>query len=524
MKKLYTLVLCLALLVLAACGDNLFGSSNSGSSDCGKDIKCLRIDAENAFRRGDDSISYEICSKILDIDSTVSFGYFCMAKASLWWYDINPLSIFSVIRPKEDEFGVPQCPLMSADINKRNGYLQAMKKIVPVLSELDRRDTLTALYERYKSGDISDTVVTKFKDKFCGGSIQNCKDTTAKKEPFPLSDREFKSSYFGGVLFLSSFTKWFLGIFDTNGDGRLETGCQNCDLPISATCPKDSITGEMSVVIDTKEILDNLKNDLDDYYKCLECKICDSVCPMPSEVDNINKTIDDFVDVNSDNFKDLENIINNLGLDTTGLKDEIDKYKSYASFYKVGTHIDEDGDGCIDEDLLDGQDNDGDGLPNANARLASVDPPDTTTNKFGYNEINNSMFGSNAGYGGENLNYNKPVLVPAPFKVCNDPKCSNYTELWGDGETVTIIGFVKMAGYWTSNDMALKLKVAQDTICPPQYDLKYRKEKIGGCWPYYDETKFVQYWLKRKLASEKDQANRVSQSCKTCNGTTGCLK
>jgi len=523
MKKLYTLMLCLALLVLVACGDNLFGSS-SGNSDCGNDIKCLRLDAENAFRKGDDKRAYNICSKILSIDSSVSFGYFGMAKSSLWGNGINPLSMFSVIKPKEDEFGVPQCPFMGADTKTQDNYLQAMKEIVPVLSALDRRDTLTALYERYKRGE-KDSTITAFKDIFCGGNAQSCRDTTAKKEQFPLSDREYKSSYFGGILLLSSFTKWFLGFFDTNNDGNL-TGSPG-DLPIAARCPIDSITGEMSVVIDTKQILDDLQDGLQKYYNCLETctKNCDcEMSGVTDEIDNLNKTIDNFT--GDDNFKELEDILSNFvtndpdNPDQASIKDEINKYKAYAAFYKVGTHIDEDGDGCIDEDLLDGQDNDGDGLPNANARLASADPE----NKYyGYNEINNSMFGSNPN--GYDSKYNKPVRLPPPVRIYNDAKKTAYTDLWGDESgLVTVIGFTQESGYWTSNDMALKLAVAQDTVCGElRYDLDDRKKLIGGCWPNYDDDKFIKYWLKRGLASKSDQDKRVHPKCKTCTGSA-CLK
>ena len=36
--------------------------------------------------------------------------------------------------------------------------------------------------------------------------------------------------------------------------------------------------------------------------------------------------------------------------------------KATIGFYKVGDGIDNDGDGCVDEEILDGIDNDGDGL------------------------------------------------------------------------------------------------------------------------------------------------------------------
>jgi hypothetical protein len=137
MKKLYIFALYFALLVLAACGENWYGSSSIGG---GSDVKSMRIDAENSFRKGDYKGSYKLCSLIVAKEPSSSFGYFGMAKASLWQYGVSPLSVFSLLKPLEGE-----CPFMGEDVNVRNDYLQAMRKIFNSLTELDRRDSLTAL-------------------------------------------------------------------------------------------------------------------------------------------------------------------------------------------------------------------------------------------------------------------------------------------------------------------------------------------------------------------------------------------
>ena len=58
MNKLHIAILCFAVAALMSCSDNLFGSSSAGS--CGKDIKCLRLEAENAFRSSSYEKSYDI--------------------------------------------------------------------------------------------------------------------------------------------------------------------------------------------------------------------------------------------------------------------------------------------------------------------------------------------------------------------------------------------------------------------------------------------------------------------------------
>jgi hypothetical protein len=135
------------------------------------------------------------------------------------------------------------------------------------------------------------------------------------------------------------------------------------------------------------------------------------------------------------------------------------------------------------------------------------------------------MWGNNPYRDSENWVYNRPVRKPPPVIIYNDPDHKTYTELWGDEETglVTVIGFTEDPDYWTTRNMDLKLEIAQDTACPPKRDLEFRQKNIGGCWPYYDETKFVKYWLKRELAHPDEQAKRVHPSCKECKGTE-CLR
>ncbi|GBU24109.1 hypothetical protein R83H12_00735 [Fibrobacteria bacterium R8-3-H12] len=577
MKKLRVLALGFVLLALAACSDNLFGSSTPDSSD---DVKSLRVDAENAFRRGDYKKSYDICAKIVAKDSTVSFGYFGMAKASLWLHNINPLSIFSIVKQVDG-----QCPFMGEDIKVQNDYFQAMKEVVLVLAKLDRRDTLTYLYEFHKRAMENkkwDTIIdgktladrlSDFRNTFCDGSpSRDCNDTISggkKGKPFPLSDREYKSSYFGGILLLSVFTKWFLNFLDTNMDDCIamegksgidnpgtnkiaseweKWGCKaihntyDYDLPPALECPRDA-EGNMSVVINPEKILEMLQAKLEYYYKdvanCADA-ICNANNLLPPEIENLNNKIDEF----QGTFEEVENVLNGLGLagsegedDPKNLKDEIDKYKAFASFYKVGTHIDEDGDGCIDEELLDGQDNDGDSLINENSRLAptDIDHPlyGVNSKQYGINSINNSMVGDNPYRDRTNWEYNRLDTLQRPedepVKICNNPDCSVYTPFWTNEKTgsVTILRFTQMTypsdpsqKYWTTRDLNLKLTVAQDTACPPKISLADRKRTIGGCWPNYDECKFVKYWLKRELAIPDVRKTRVHPSCMKYTG--GC--
>jgi hypothetical protein len=229
------------------------------------------------------------------------------------------------------------------------------------------------------------------------------------------------------------------------------------------------------------------------------------------EAGDLNTKIDNF----SGDMDEVISMMDALGMNSGSgdLKGDIEKYKAHAVFYRIGTGIDEDGDGCIEEDILDGQDNDGDGLSNGNARAVDSNP------------INNSM--------SEDPSDNEIISLPTPVYISNrkgetcsieNHNPSSCTALWGDtiAKMATVINFTQKPGYWTSNNTALKLRIAQDTICPPEYSLEERVELIGGCWPNYNKDKFVRFWLKRELARNNNKL-RTHPSCIACVGDA-CLK
>jgi hypothetical protein len=550
-------MLCFALLALTACSDNLFGSGGSSGSDCRSDIKCWRLKAENEFRSGKYADSYESYSKIVSIDSTASVGYFGMAKAGLWMKGINPFDVFRFFNLEDGEI-----PFINEEIFVQNRYYQGMKFAYGPLSILERRDSLTALYELHLSNPTNPSQserVSKFREAFCVDQV--CKDTLGKKSDFPLSDREYKYNSYSGGLLISSTAKSLLAIFDLNNDGciakRGEPGIDNpgdtanakawedwgCsrnghgkfDYDLSITLIKDP---DGNVTVDLSQIEEELEEILGEYYEAINDPRCSieemnkeenvDFCAIPSEISSINEALDGFVG----DLEEVINILDNLGMKTgenceevdeenyceevnNAMKDEIEKYKDYASFYKVGTRIDEDGDGCIDEDLLNGMDNDGDGSKSTDARLAPSDPAKPLTwgitNIMGYH----SMTGD--------PEMDKPIRLPAPQNICNNADCTILSRLWppddDESDSVTVIRFTQEPGYWTSNSLEDKLRVAQDTACPPQISLEERKALIGGCWRWYDEEKFVRYWLKRELSPD---ASRKHPSCVACT-TDQCL-
>jgi hypothetical protein len=520
---------CIIALLLFATIAVLFACSDNSSDDS---IKSLRIDAENAFRRGDYKKAYEICSRIVDQDSSVSFGYHGMAKAGFGERGINIADILSYIETKENDEGETkyQFAFLDSSVKYQNNIFQATKKVSAALAPIDKRDSLTSHYEFHQRGlkgfDSLFTIKVKnadgtetservplaerfrdFRNTFCNAA-GDCSDTNIAKTPFPLVDREYKGDYFRPFLLISHMVKSLLDFYDSDHNGCIaKRGVKGIDYPGDAEwaswgcSTSNAFDPSVGLRIENGKLIIDMKNITED------------------DAEALNDKIDGF----SGDINEVVDIMDALGMGSSNdLKGDVGNFKGYSSFYKIGTGVDEDGDGCIEEDILDGQDNDGDGIKNGNARIAR-------------GVINHSMYGSNP-ESLENINnpINDTMQLDAPVYISNrkgvtrqDCKdnfnLSSCTELWGDSVTqkVTVVRFTQEPGYWTSNNMAHKLAIAQDTACPPRYSLEQRVELIGGCWPNYNEDKFVKYWLKRGLARDK---NRIHPTCKACEGTEGCLK
>jgi len=545
MKKLYIVIM--ALLCLVSCSDNLFGSADGGGN-CGEDIKCLRMQAENDFRAGKYENAHNAYSKIVEINPRASVGYFGMAKVSFWWKNDRPFDILGQLNYGDDEI-----PFMGLSAQTQNKIYQSMKFIAEPLFKLNRRDSLTALYEFHQKNDpnIAPDMakgLAEFRRVFCNGSSTGtCYDTTAgKRDSFPLSDREYKSNTYYAGFSISSLAKNILDILDWNHDGCItRKGNNKEDNPGDTTmykeweawgCSRSSrglfeVDASINIIkdssgnltIDFEQFLEDLDEQLAEYY--LQ-QLNDPNAPLPPQIADINSKIEGF----ANNMGEVIDILGNLGVnqgintgceikseyseeecdpmaeiptDTTDWQAELHKYKDIASFYKIGSRLDEDGDGCIDEELLDEFDNDGDGIKNENGKISTTDIHSPIWGKDG---INNTMLG-NPSLDRDNHNaMDLPVLKFTPsvwirnvpnisLENCNAEIC---TQIFAneDGYLV-VMAFTEHPNYWTTTDLDFKLQIAQDISCPPKYNLEYRKQNIGGCWLFYDDNEFADYMQKK---------------------------
>ncbi|PWJ59795.1 MULTISPECIES: tetratricopeptide repeat protein [unclassified Fibrobacter] len=189
-------------------------------------------------------------------------------------------------------------------------------------------------------------------------------------------------------------------------------------------------------------------------------------------------------DVMADQIISIAEVVNNSEIDRADV------------FLLVGNHMDDDGDGCVDEEVFDGEDNDGDGEVDEDLRANN-----TTTREF-------------------DVRIHSPIQV---MKVTS-PEDYQLVDIDGDGlmgevdekEYKFIIEksndrkdvgdhrfrFAANFGWYGSTieeRIANKELVRHDTdINNIKYDLDWRKNYVGGCWANYDQARFLKWFEGRK--------------------------
>lgn len=161
-------------------------------------------------------------------------------------------------------------------------------------------------------------------------------------------------------------------------------------------------------------------------------------------------------------------------------------------FLRVGNHMDDDGDGCVDEEVFDGFDNDGDG------------------------EIDEDLRENETTIREENLFKHSPmqvkeVVLTDSYKTVDidgdgvngpdDPK--EYTFVIAesnerDNQQNHLFVYAANFSWYTTdvNDLIANKELARhDTdVNNIKYDLDWRKANIGGCWNNYDDTRFLKWF------------------------------
>ena len=152
--------------------------------------------------------------------------------------------------------------------------------------------------------------------------------------------------------------------------------------------------------------------------------------------------------------------------------------QAQISFFLINDNMDNDGDGCIDEEIFDKKDNDGDGLVDEDLRLTLLDRLSLDSDSEEYYVITAIT------PDGKDHDMDKTVdgMPELTFAVKAEDRIESKNFL---------LQFANEKSFSNSDSLELKHNVASDTLkASIQYDLKWRKKNIGGCWVNYDEDMF----------------------------------
>ena len=178
-----------------------------------------------------------------------------------------------------------------------------------------------------------------------------------------------------------------------------------------------------------------------------------------------------------------------------------------ASQMSFSDLLDDDGDGCIDEEIYDGEDNDGDGEVDEDLR--------DKTNSINYDDARiaqNVLNKKNSIKDLRVVSDARPNGKYVDLDIDMDGKTydeEDYTVEWDfiytkyDDRVKHNDHKFKFAknmvfnpkGYDPDTFIGLKRAIAQDiNKDDPTFDLKYRQENIGGCWVNYSEKDFKKWF------------------------------
>lgn len=162
--------------------------------------------------------------------------------------------------------------------------------------------------------------------------------------------------------------------------------------------------------------------------------------------------------------------------DSVFLGSTAETVESSILYYRLGDAIDNDGDGCVDEEILDGKDNDGDGLIDEDLRLVPLDRESSPETLIGI--------------GADSLDHDRDGLRE------NAPERT----LRKDGLLLFAVEFKKIS----ANDSAfqkIRRAIAEDTDSTNiRYPLSERKALVGRCWNNYTEEDFKAWFRNRGSA------------------------
>ena len=311
-------------LLLAGC--NLFNPTGEHqASDLSDDAKM--IEAEKLLRDKENAKAAQLYREIIASDSTRSKAYFGLAKTQLRMHGVGADYVLEFVQTFDEKDG--KNPFLAATKHMRRVDLEKIKGMElahATLSQLIRRDTLQTRHER--TGEIAEGY---------------------KASSYPLVDGIVGKARVELDAELLAATQLFWEL------SRISEGMDECVPFVDPACDLSQSKLLKAAIADTG-LRDTANMGIGAIARHLE------------EIGNLSI---DMLNASRDGVIGVDSTIADMG--TSVIQSTVDTMKTFADFYRLQDRKDNDGDGCADEEILDGVDNDGDGLVDEDLRTTLRD-------------------------------------------------------------------------------------------------------------------------------------------------------
>lgn len=428
----------LCTLILGIVGCNLFNPTGSANIDS-SDANALTYEGYQKFRANDYSEAAYYFSKAIEADSSHSEAWYGLAKAKTNILEVNTFELLKYVNTDSKS----ELPIAGMDDITANRYQEATNIIISFLAEFISRDTTGRL----------DNVITYnnvYKDVMVLDIFQFMLNLR-KEMPF-ITKCQNRDPNTG--LPTCSMGDIINGISPERASDILEAANG-----FAQTCANKPEVGETVLGSMIPGFASMLSKEGKNTVTSTTCQV----------IANKTKPSED----PSENEKGLTLL---------------------SSLANTSPTVDEDGDGCIDEEVLDDRDNDGDGEIDEDSRdltsEISLDQIAMTKRAIlhGDGSIIIHSVGPNEKYDGIDIDMDKEKAEDDEWSFIYADY--NQREEYGDHRFKFASDLVfNPKGLPPDEFTLLKHKVARD-IQGNEYNLEFRKENIGGCWPRYSESDF----------------------------------
>jgi hypothetical protein len=458
--KFFYRSLLFAGLVFAAC--NIFNPDGEGGLP--ESSKGMVSVGQSRLKNQDWDGAMAAFASAIKEDSTNSLAYYSYAKAVRFKYDLNGLSLSAELA---DTIG-GNIPFLNIDNTTATNYLQATARMHPVLQKLAERDSLTRWFnyrkDPVKAGQRDDKAA--FRINFINNYLDSANlgfSHYYQEYEFPLSDGAINFEKIMPDLTLVLLVHTFMDLKDLNGDTLIN---DDDDL---------NLVTDIMAALDIGDVGENLANIMGGIVTGDSAQ---------QKAEDFNTVLDKF----SQGADNIADVIGSIQFDKGGSPGECDSADCSSSgaeltsdiqatlhsigetskFWRMADSIDNDGDGCVDEEIYDSKDNDGDGIVDEDIRLG---PAYIVTDPATGFIISQTMLESFIKFDSSGIT---PVRV---------------------NESTGQLDFTEAAEFWAAeirNEDRLNVLRIIENQKPPyvldEAELNYAINSIKGCWQkFYNE-------------------------------------